>query len=100
MKSSQCSDYNNTKSSFPKGIAHSMEASSYRQTQGSMKNSTELSPEKGTGEEYLVRGSGMCVTLGATTTKRFIMYRRDWCGIICEVIVPIIMVIIGLQFAT
>lgn len=50
--------------------------------------------------EYLVRGSGMCTTLGATTTKRFIMYRRDWCGIICEVIVPIVMVIIGLQFAS
>lgn len=50
--------------------------------------------------EHLVRGSGMCTTLGATTTKRFIMYRRDWCGIICEVIVPIVMVIIGLHFAS
>ena len=38
----------------------------------------------------------MCATLGANTTKRFIMYRRDWCGIICEVIVPIVMVVIGL----
>lgn len=47
-------------------------------------------------DEYLVRGSGMCATLGATSTKRFLMYRRDWCGIICEVIVPIFMVIIGL----
>ena len=28
------------------------------------------------------------------------MYRRDWCGIICEVIVPIVMVIVGLHFAT
>ena len=28
------------------------------------------------------------------------MYRRDWCGIICEVIVPIVMVIIGLHFAS
>ena len=27
------------------------------------------------------------------------MYRRDWCGLICEVIVPIVMVVIGLQFA-
>ena len=42
----------------------------------------------------------MCTTLGATTTKRFIMYRRDWCGIICEVIVPIIMVALGLRFAS
>ena len=50
--------------------------------------------------EHLVRGSGMCATLGANATKRFIMYRRDWCGIICEVIVPIVMVVIGLQFAT
>ena len=64
------------------------------------KNSTATNPANEGGEEYLVRGSGMCVTLGATTTKRFIMYRRDWCGIICEVIVPIFMVIIGLQFAT
>jgi hypothetical protein len=52
------------------------------------------------GGEHLVRGSGMCTTLAANTTKRFIMYRRDWCGIICEVIVPIVMVVIGLQFAT
>ena len=37
--------------------------------------------------------------MGATTTKRFIMYRRDWCGIICEVIVPIVMVLVGLHFA-
>lgn len=27
------------------------------------------------------------------------MYRRDWCGIICEVLVPIIMVGVGLHFA-
>ena len=47
-----------------------------------------------------MRGGGTCTTLGATSTKRFIMYRRDWCGIICEVIVPIVMVIIGLQFAS
>ena len=50
--------------------------------------------------ENQIRGSTICGTLGATTTKRFIMYRRDWCGIICEVIVPVIMVVIGLQFAT
>jgi ATP-binding cassette subfamily A (ABC1) protein 3 len=49
--------------------------------------------------DHLIRGGGMCGTLGATTTKRFIMYRRDWCGIICEVIVPIVMVVIGLHFA-
>ena len=58
------------------------------------------SMNKGDDAEYLVRGSGACATLGATSTKRFIMYRRDWCGIICEVIVPIVMVIVGLQFAS
>ena len=60
-------------------------------------NATNAQADDG---EHLVRGSGMCATLGANTTKRFIMYRRDWCGIICEVIVPIVMVVIGLQFAT
>ena len=82
--------------SFPKAIGHSVESS----IKDPDNYKSIIKEDPSSGEEYLVRGSDMCVTLKANTTKRFIMYRRDWCGIICEVIVPIIMVIIGLQFAT
>ena len=78
-----------------KGIGNTIDNSGYS-AQG-LKESSATQEDDG---EHLVRGSGMCATLGANTTKRFIMYRRDWCGIICEVIVPILMVVIGLQFAT
>ena len=78
--------------SDPKGIGNTIDNSnSDFYSTGVLKESN--APED---DEHLVRGSGMCTTLGANTTKRFIMYRRDWCGIICEVIVPIIMVVIGL----
>lgn len=78
--------------SDPKGIGNTIDNSnSDFYSTGVLKESN--APDDG---EHLVRGSGMCTTLGANTTKRFIMYKRDWCGIICEVIVPIIMVVIGL----
>ena len=79
-----------------KGIGNTFDNSGVS-AQGLKESSTANYEDDG---EHLVRGSGMCATLGANTTKRFIMYRRDWCGIICEVIVPIVMVVIGLQFAT
>ena len=82
--------------SFPKAIGNTIDNSN-----SDLYNTGVLKESNVTDDgENLVRGSGMCTTLGANTTKRFIMYRRDWCGIICEVIVPIIMVVIGLQFAT
>ena len=31
-------------------------------------------------------------------TKRFLLYRRDWCGLMCELIIPLLLVIAGLSF--
>ena len=84
------------KASFPKAIGNTVDVSA----DASILNKDSMTSNEQDDGENLVRGSGMCTTLGANTTKRFIMYRRDWCGIICEVIVPILMVVIGLQFAT
>lgn len=30
--------------------------------------------------------------------KRFKIYRRDWCGLMCELIIPVFLVLIGLAF--
>ena len=96
MKSSQFSDTvdPNKSGQGPKPIGHSMDTSGQSYGTALKDSSTPVINEDD--DEHLVRGSSMCITLAATSTKRFIMYRRDWCGIICEVIVPIVMVIIGL----
>jgi hypothetical protein len=46
--------------------------------------------------EYMVRGGGCCGTLAASLLKRFTIYRRDYCGLFCQVISPLILVIFGL----
>ena len=36
----------------------------------------------------------------ATSAKRLIIYKRDWCGILCHIFVPVILVIFGLWLTT
>ncbi len=42
------------------------------------------------------QGSG-CSQLGALIKKRLLIYSRDKCGLICEILIPITLVIIGLS---
>ena len=36
----------------------------------------------------------------ATSAKRFIIYKRDWCSILCHIFVPLVLVIFGLYLTT
>jgi len=40
----------------------------------------------------------LCLSIKALLAKRFHIYKRDKCGLICEIIIPIILVILGLLF--
>lgn len=40
----------------------------------------------------------LCLSIKALIVKRFRIYSRDRCGLICEIIIPIILVIAGLLF--
>ena len=46
--------------------------------------------------ENLVGKGSICGSIGALLLKRFNIYKRDCTGLICELIVPIILVFIGL----
>ena len=47
--------------------------------------------------ENLVGNGSVCESIKALLSKRFYIYKRDCTGLICELIVPIILVFIGLQ---
>lgn len=32
----------------------------------------------------------------ASSAKRFIIYKRDWCGLLCQIVIPITLVLFGL----
>jgi len=49
-----------------------------------------------TQEGNLIRGSSCVRSCTASSAKRFIIYRRDWCGLICHVLIPLILVLFGL----
>ena len=51
---------------------------------------------KDASDEYLVRGSSCCTTIAASTAKRWHIYKRDYCGLICQVISPLILIFCGL----
>ena len=46
--------------------------------------------------ENLIRGSSCARSCTASGAKRFIIYKRDWCGLLCQVIIPMILVFFGL----
>ena len=44
----------------------------------------------------LIRGSSCVRSCSASGAKRVIIYKRDWCGLICQIVIPITLVIFGL----
>ena len=46
--------------------------------------------------ENLVGKGTLCGSVGALLAKRFHIYKRDKCGLVCELIVPVILVLMGL----
>jgi hypothetical protein len=49
-------------------------------------------------DETLIRGSGLCLNMGALFAKRAQIYRRDVLGLFCEFFVPVALFILGLTF--
>ena len=44
----------------------------------------------------LIRGSSLARTCTATSAKRFLIIRRDLCGLLCQIVIPLILVLVGL----
>jgi hypothetical protein len=46
--------------------------------------------------ENLIRGSSCVRSCTASGAKRFIIYKRDWCGLLCQIVIPLVLVLFGL----
>ena len=46
--------------------------------------------------ENLIRGSSCTRSCSASTGKRIIVYQRDWCGLLCQIVIPLVLVLFGL----
>ena len=46
--------------------------------------------------QNLVGNGSLCESIKALIVKRFNIYKRDKCGLVCEIIVPVILVLMGL----
>ena len=46
--------------------------------------------------QNLIRGSSCVRSCSASSAKRFIIYKRDWCGLICQIVIPVTLVMFGL----
>ena len=46
--------------------------------------------------EYLIRGSSTMRSCTASASKRAIIYKRDWCGLLCQIVIPLVLVLFGL----
>ena len=46
--------------------------------------------------ENLIRGSSCVRSCTASSAKRFILYKRDLCSLLCSIIIPLTLVLFGL----
>ena len=67
---------------------------------GSQIKQEDNSDEKKTASDSnnLVKRTSCCTQVKALMAKRFHIYKRDKCGLICELIIPILLTILGLCF--
>lgn len=63
--------------------------------QGSFDSANE-EYDKQDGAQNLIRGSSCVRSCTAISGKRFIIYKRDWCGLLCQVVIPLVLVFFGL----
>ena len=62
-------------------------------------NSNEYSRDDFDAEDdgkNLIRGSSCVRSCTASSGKRMIIYKRDWCGLLCQVVIPLVLVFFGL----
>ena len=51
-------------------------------------------------QDNLIRGSSCMRSGSASIGKRVIIYQRDWCGFLCQIIIPLVLVVFGLWLTT
>lgn len=56
--------------------------------------------EDGEEGEYMVRGSNCCTSFAATVEKRWNIYVRDWCGLFCQVVSPLVLIFLGILLSS
>jgi len=103
-------DLHNTEKSGKFGTVNGSEGTSLKGTaekdvaveNHNQSGSFEVDKDSADGEEgeYLVRGSGCCTTVQASIIKRWNIYKRDYCGFICQVISPLILIFLGLLLSS
>ena len=50
--------------------------------------------------QNLIRGSSCTRSCTASSAKRFTIYKRDWCGLLCQVVIPLVLVLFGLWLSS
>lgn len=55
-----------------------------------------LEEEEDEVDQNLIRGSSCVRSCTASSAKRIMIYKRDWCGLLCQVVIPITLVLFGL----
>lgn len=66
------------------------------ESNGSFNPGTPAPMQSAISPERIEREGSFCGQVGALLTKRFNLYRRDACGLVCEILVPLMLVILGL----
>ena len=86
-----------------KSIAHSsvdrstLKPSEREKTyEDSSEDSNEFEVDENDAGGNLIRGSSCVRSCTASSAKRFIIYKRDWCGLLCQIVIPITLVLFGL----
>ena len=87
-------------SSIDKGNAKEVDPEDDGGSQADEENSFIEEVYDGEGGENLIRGSSCTRSCTASSAKRFIIYKRDICGILCQIIIPLVLVIFGLWLAS
>ena len=86
---------------YANSIGHSSndQSGSIRKTKNensSCDESNDYEVELDGGAENLIRGSSCVRSCTASSAKRFTIYKRDWCGLLCQIVIPLILVLFGL----
>jgi hypothetical protein len=96
-KNSSYMSTDNKDRSYAKSIGHStQELSKDEKIDDSQNSDVSAEYEMDDDAENLIRGSSCTRSCTASAAKRYIIYKRDWCGLLCQVVIPLILVLFGL----
>ena len=84
------------KDKFHKSIGHSTMEKSNLDSQEKGSSDEDYDMEEEDDAQNLIRGSSCVRSCTASSAKRFIIYKRDWCGLLCQIVIPLTLVLFGL----